>query len=455
MVNKPKVKIKNDSNESNQKLDLIIVNKCPLKNICKKNSLINKINNNILIVNKITIQIYQFLNLYLINKYDKNEEFPEVNEIFIKAIIKTITKRQDTRGKPPSDDTQKILDELKKFYDKEYKQCIINDDIQEDTKLNFSMAYEVIDILTNINNNIKEHFFDYVNKFVNNSLGIKSKIKEINNKNLDKNEKKELRNQLYSEFRKIKKDIVKLDNNYESNNKYHEWINMHRTNIIRKNKFTKNSIEYDLCSNTQDYLKSLFYMNKELEKISKNNIKEGKDEIKLYQIIPQRTNIKPKYITIDTASLINLTISENSIKYLSDIGKYQDELWNNYFRTNGKEFKRKNYQFNYMIKTDGIGCSVLLVKMKDGKPINITSNMQKSIKKKQEALDKYIEEIKIIEEMKNKRIVTIDPNLSDIIYCVSKTIPYEEIIKDKKGKVRKHIKQDENLTFRYTQNQRR
>ena len=264
-----------------------------------------------------------------------------------------------------------------------------------------------------------------------------------------------MRNQIYKEFRQIKKDLIKIDDKYESNKKYHKWINLHRKNIIRKDKFTKNSIDYDICSNTQDYLKSLFYMNKELEKINDKNIKDNKDEIKLFQIIPQRTNIKPKYITLDTASLINLTISKNSIKYLSDIGIYQKKLWNDYFKINKKEFKRKNYQFNYMIKTDGVGCSVLLVKLKDGKPVNITSTMQKSIKKKQETLNKYIEDVEITKEMKNKRIVAIDPNLSDIIYCVSKTTPFEEIIKDKNGKIIKHVKQDENLTFRYTQNQRR
>jgi hypothetical protein len=442
---KPKVKIKNEPNE---KLDLMIVNKCPLKNICKDNSLIKKINEHVLTINKIIIQTYQFLNLYLIYKYDKNEEFPEIDDIFIKSIIKTLTKRQDTRGKPPSENTKKLLEELKEFYSKEYKKCIIDEDIQEDTKLNFIMAYETIDILTAIENNIKEHFFDYVNKFVNTSLNLKSKIKKINdNKKLNKDEKKESRNQIYKEFRQIKKDLVKIDDKYESDKKYHKWINGHRKNIVRKDKFTKGSVDYDLCSNAQDYLKSLFYMNKELEQINEENIKENKEEIKLFQIIPQRTNIKPKYITLDTAGLINLTISENSIKYLSDIGKYQEKLWDKNFKTNKKEFKRKNYQFNYMIKTDGVGCSVLLVKLKDGKPIKITSNMQKSIKKKQETLDKYIEDVGITEEMKKKRIVTVDPNLSDIIYCVSKTKPFEEIIK--------HIKQDENLTFRYTQNQRR
>ena len=272
----------------------MIVNKCPLKNICKDNSLIKKINKNVLIVNKVVIQTYQFLNLYLIDKYDKNEEFPEINDIFIKAIIKTITKRQDTRGKPPSENTKKLLEELKSFYNKEYKKCITDEDIQDDTKLNFIMAYETIDILTAIENNIKEHFFDYINKFVNLSLKLKSKIKEIkNDKKLNKDEKKEMKNQVYKVFRQIKKDLVKVNDEYESDKKYHKWINMHRKNIVRKDKFTKDSIDYDLCSNTQDYLKSLFYMNKELEKINDKNIKEDKDEIKFdnqYFNILYRTN---------------------------------------------------------------------------------------------------------------------------------------------------------------------
>lgn len=214
MTQKPQVKIKNENKE---KLDLMIVNKCPLKNVCSDNKLIKKINEKVLVINKIVIQTYQFLNLYLIHKYDKNEVFPEINSIFIKSIIKTITKRQDTRGKPPSESTVLLLEELNNFYEKEYKKCIIDKDIQEDTKLNFIMAYEVIDILTNIENNIKEHFFDYLNKFVNNSLDIKAKIKEINDKKeLDKNEKKNLRNQIYKEFRQIKKDLTKLDDKYES-----------------------------------------------------------------------------------------------------------------------------------------------------------------------------------------------------------------------------------------------
>ena len=81
--------------------------------------------------------------------------------------------------------------------------------------------------------------------------------------------------------------------------------------------------------------------------------------------------------------------------------------------------------------------------------------MQKQYKKKLENLDKYIEDIEITEEIKNKRIVAIDPNESDLIFCLSKTFPFEKFSKDKNGKILKKHVQDENLTFRYTQNQRR
>src|SRR5690349_694114 len=121
MVEKPKVKIKKES-EINEKLDLMIVNRCPLKNICNNNELINKINQTVFTVNKIVIQIYQFLNLYLIYKYNKKEDFPKIDDIFIKAIIKIITKRKDKRGKPPNNNTKILKKELKDFYENQYKQ---------------------------------------------------------------------------------------------------------------------------------------------------------------------------------------------------------------------------------------------------------------------------------------------------------------------------------------------
>ena len=386
----------------------MIVNKTPLKNICKSEELINKINDTCYIVNKIVIQIYQFINLYLLHLYENNLDFPKLDIEFIKAVGKTITIRNDTRGKKPNIETQELLNKLKIFYDEHYKKCIIDDDIMNDTKLNFIMAYEAIDIVKNINNNISEHFIDYVNKFVNVSFNIKEMIKDITkNKDLTDTEKKQHKKEIYDKHRLIKKDILRFDNKLESDKEFHDWIKKHKPNIIKKNKEYKNKkeeqlktnkVEYDVCVNPQEYIKSMFYINKEIEKLNEEIIKENdkikkenniineknkkltdkikllkeKNQIKLYQVIPQRTNIKPLYITLDTCSIINLAVDKNSFEYFNNVEKYQFDLWDDNFKLNKKEFKRRNYSFNYMIKTDGIGCSVLLVKLKDGKRIKIT-----------------------------------------------------------------------------------
>ena len=455
---KPKIKIKDgdliEIDDDNEKLEFMIVNKTPLKNIIKSDELNNKINLTIQIVNKIVIQACQFINLYFIHLYDINKDFPKIDTKFIMAIFKTITIRDDTRGKPPSEETKQLLIKLKEFYNLHYKQCIYESDIMNDTKLNFIMAYEAIDIVKNIKNNITEHFQDYVNKFVNQFFESKSLCEYANNKKeWTKEQRKEFKSGIFSCLRYIKKDLLRTDNKYESDELFHDWINLHKPNILRKNKFTKNSVEYDICSNPTDYLKSLFYMNKELEKLNNERIQKDKDQFKLFQVIPQRTSIKPNYICLDTCALINLVIEENSLEYLNNVEKYQKELWNKNFKLSQKEFKRKNYQFNYMIKTDGIGCSVLLVKLKNGEPIEITQKMQRELKQKLEKKDIYIEDIKITNDIKNKRIVCLDPNLQDIYYAVSKEIK-PKIIVDDNNKLRLE-NEEEIITFRYTQNQRR
>ena len=185
-------------------------------------------------------------------------------------------------------------------------------------------------------------------------------------------------------------------------------------------------------------------MNKELEKINNERIKEDKDQFKLFQVIPQRTSIKQNYICIGTASL----------EYLNNVEKYQKELWEKHFNINQKEFKRKGYQFNYMIKTDCIGSSVLLVKLVNGKPVEITSKMQRELKEKLESRDKYIEDVKITKQMKKKkRIVSLDPNMNDIYYAISKN-KKPKIMVDENEKI-KIVEEEEIITFRYTQNQRR
>ena len=85
-------------------------------------------------------------------------------------------------------------------------------------------------------------------------------------------------------------------------------------------------------------------------------------EAKLFQPIPLRNNIVPKYITIDTACLINLFASKgNKGKLLTKLKESKD-IRSQVFRLNKKMFKNKEYTFNYQIQTDGIGVSLSFIR---------------------------------------------------------------------------------------------
>ena len=107
-------------------------------------------------------------------------------------------------------------------------------------------------------------------------------------------------------------------------------------------------------------------------------------------------------------------------------------VWNHFLKLNKKTFKKNKYEFNHMIRTDGISICVLFVLLENGKPMSKSKG-----KKLKGFLDSnYIENVKNINDI-NKKFVLADPGKSDIIYCGSK-------------------KNDGELeTFRYTQNQRR
>jgi hypothetical protein len=237
---------------------------------------------------------------------------------------------------------------------------------------------------------------------------------------------------VYGEFRNIKNDILNVnDNNLTSLKKYHKWINEHKYDIIpKKDSFSKNSIPYDICCKPQDYLKCMIYINKELEKLGTFS-----NPVKLFHALPLRTSIVSKYVTFDTASIVYTIIRKNAGNYISNIKLNQNEIWTKHFNFKKRAFKKKGYQFNYMIKTDGVSCSILFVKLNsDNKPMKILSFKQKQLRKNKEIIDKqYIENQDVKKLLHNKNYVCIDPNMSDLMYCMDKKEKYLDTHKTKEG----------------------
>ena len=85
-----------------------------------------------------------------------------------------------------------------------------------------------------------------------------------------------------------------------------------------------------------------------------------------------------------------------------------------------------------MIKSDGVGCSILFIRLVDDKPIKITRGLINKMKNENK---QYIEKVRITDKMKKKKVVCIDPGKSDIVYCLANGIKHTVTIRDKKGSI--------------------
>jgi len=415
--------------EVSETFDYMKTIKTNIAKIIKDESFIDIINNLVIRTNKIVIHTCQFIKLYCIYLYDNELDLPIINKQFISDVFKVITIRNDKRGSTSEDKYSDELKRIQEFYNNIYKLTIYDNEIILYDKLSYILPYEAIDIEKNINTNIKEHFVSHLYRFVNVSLNLQQQ-KEIIKQIKDKEIRKEKYKELTDEFNKVKFDLLSLSKEFKSDSKYHNWIIEQRKYILpNKQVFDKDSIHYDLCSNTSDYLKPYIYINKQLENFNDENIR-------LFNVLPLRSNIVPKHICIDTCGLIsNFLGDESTTSHYKNYKKNDNQykLWDRLFDMKCKIYKKKHYIFNYMIKTDGISVSILFIRLDE----NNKSLKFNPYQTQAEENIKYIEKETITDDIRNKKIVCIDPNYSDLIYCGSK---------------------DDNdvlQTFRYTQNQRR
>ena len=163
---------------------------------------------------------------------------------------------------------------------------------------------------------------------------------------------------------------------------------------------------------------------------------EEKDlDLTIYNLFPLRNNIIPKHMRLDTTSLVHILLDKKYGKkgfYLTkgNLVRHQDRLWNFFFRTELKCFHNNDsskYRFNHMIETDGVSCSILLIR-------NDMYGKRYNTGKVKEKRELYLDDLEDFIHLKDKTLVSIDPNMSDLLYCAN---------------------EETGEQFRYTQDQRR
>jgi hypothetical protein len=330
--------------------------KCPLKCVLKKYDILHPIIEKAVIdMNEIVILSYQFIRMYLLNKFNNNQELPIINKQFVLDVIKTISSPNTKRGQKTKEENIKNAtgkSDMKQFYNQEFSKLV-------SAKPSYSnkthiLAITANEMITCINTNISTHFVKHLFKYIN-CLFKEPKSLEIK-KETDKEKRKELYKILNQEIRDLKSDLInnKIDNSKEE---YHSWIRENK-HLLFPTKISK-SVAYDVKTNPEKYIKYSFYINQKIEELCKRP----------YQVIPQRNNVVPKSITLNSNGIVDLiddkkqTIFQyNKSELVLHAKKHQNHIWSKILKLEKKPiFKQKEYIFYNQIITDGFSCSLLFI----------------------------------------------------------------------------------------------
>jgi len=408
--------------------------KIPLKHILKNPDVnLPKITDAVIKCNKIVINTLMFMKLYLLDYFEKNNKLPKIDKVFVNSCMKILCS-ESASGRPPKKEIEELKDKLTAFYNSDYKPLIKDTDLDY-THLNTVLDYLTIGIITMYENNIKLHYIEYIERYVNIIWKKKETITKIKEENKDEAKQKELINEFCRQLRKIKTDILEITNEYKSDEKYHKWIKEIKKSITpNKDKYQKDSLYYDLQCNPQDYLPCMIRMMKQVEK----------DKVMIYNVFPMRNDIIMKSVKLDTTTLVHLLMTKkqgNKTDYLlkGNLKKYENKIWEFFFRTERQCFKKPKYTFHHMMETDGVSCSILMLRNDlIGKRLPLTKIGSNT--------EQYIDELTDYTIIKNKKIVCIDPGLSDILYCVdndnkdANKFRYTQDSRRKECKIKKYAK---------------
>ena len=394
--------------------------KTSLKNIVRDDIVIEKLNDAATRANNIMVHTLQLLKLYLLHCYDTGVQLPLIDRQFVTSVMKVLCE-EPTIGRPPSSETKRIKNMLKAFHSEHYEPHMYSG--LNYKHMNTVLDYLSTDVITMYETNIKQHYVEYVERFVNVSWRRKELIAIIRKHRKTAWRQRAAIKAMCSQLRKVKNDLLSPYMDKTSHSLYHRWVDEQRHMLLPQRTLRKNSVYYDIKCSPQDYLPSMLYIMKKVEACGAS----------VGNVCPLRSEIAPKHFMLDTISIIKLCFTRNQGKrsdYTSKERTVQDKnlIWGFFFKIYKKCFHvledKHAYTFDHQIETDGVSCSILLKRI-----VNAP-------KAKKESNEVYIDKLESYTALKNKRVVAIDPNMRDLLYCV-----------DSDGR--------EQVKFRHTQDQRR
>ena len=141
------------------------------------------------------------------------------NKIENKYLKDVLISSEIYYDSPSNKDDYSVLEKDNNHIKNFKKFELYNNDIKKGFVLRFTLNRE-----TMYENNIKLHYVEYIERFVNIVWKKKETITKIKEENKEDEKQKELVNEFCRQLRKIKTDILEVSKEYTSDIKYHNWI---------------------------------------------------------------------------------------------------------------------------------------------------------------------------------------------------------------------------------------
>ena len=367
--------------------------KTSLKSIIHKDFPLDTLFSAVSRMHLLSSRVSLFLRSFILYKYQNNLPFPLITPLLIERVFSLLAIKT-LSGRPPAADTLLKDKDLQDFYINEFFPLLPNNSQISSLHLSHVIKnFTSKKFVTNFEKSIKDHFFHYLFRFVNQSFLSILNFTDSSDKD-------------YIKAIQPVKDAL-ISNQLTNNSVFDLWIQKFKPFILPD--LTLNSSKgfngtYDdyLQISPQTFLPCILYMSDFLEK---NNLKT-------FQFFPLITSSVPGYIDLDTSCLVEILFKQKKQFYMNNIRKYKSQIWNKLFKMSKSNFRRKGYSFDYAIQTDGIGVSIRflhnsLVEKKEKKKDNMalsrnnTANIRKNLSKNEKE-----ELTKVTREKRNEFIIS-------------------------------------------------
>ena len=343
-------------------------------------------------INEIVILSYQFIRLYLLDKFNNKQPLPTVNKQFVTDVIKTVSSSNTKAGQKIKEENIKNATgklDIKRFYkDVFYGLVSGNNNTYKKpsyTNKTFIIEQTTKEMITCIQTNISTHFIEHLFKYINCLFKYPRTI-EIK-KEKDKEKRKEMYKELNQEIRNLKNDVI--NNKIEcSNKKYHKWI-METKRYLYPSKINK-SVAYDVKNKPERYIQYSFFINQKIEEMGK---------------IPT-PNIGLKKLLASRFEIIEVNEYNTSKLY----NKTLKELENVYVKVKKGKHKRKKHLHEILTPKEETECRIFVNRDKNAcKNILLLGKCYLTNQTRLEEFTRKVikkEPIKPIKKKQNKKLVS-------------------------------------------------